>query len=397
MALAILVAKPYLGRTGEERGEFYALLLWGHVGVSLLTRGLDLLIVFIGLELCRSPSTCSPAFFRGDRGFVRGGPEILPDGSVRVRVHAVRRRLALREERQRPAAALSQVGTRADPLVILGLLFLLVGFGFKMSVAPFHAWAPDVYQGMPTPAVLYLSVAPKGASVLVLYRVSRRCSGRASGPVPDRGGRARDPLDDARQRRRARAAGHQAAAGLLRDRADGLRHDRAGGLRPRSPRGRDHRISSPTSSRTPAPSPPYRPSPGRDQAAPRRAPRRRGTRAPVRRGVLALCSSRSRDPGDGRIHREVLRLQGRARTGYMPSRSSASLNSLMSIGYYLKVVYMLYMREPIEAEAPPPLGTADGLALALCGARHPRARDLPDATCGARPLGGRQILPLPGP
>ncbi len=50
-ALAILVAKPYLERTGEEKGEFYALLLWGHLGVSLMIRGLDLLIVFIGLEI----------------------------------------------------------------------------------------------------------------------------------------------------------------------------------------------------------------------------------------------------------------------------------------------------------------------------------------------------------
>ena len=67
--------------------------------------------------------------------------------------------------------ALARPGLSGSPAVAFGLLLLLVGFGFKMSLAPFHAWAPDVYQGMPTPAVLYLSVAPKGASVLVLYRV----------------------------------------------------------------------------------------------------------------------------------------------------------------------------------------------------------------------------------
>ena len=55
--LAILIARPYLERTGEERGEFYALLLWGHLGVSLMTRGLDLLLIFIGLE------TLSLAFY----------------------------------------------------------------------------------------------------------------------------------------------------------------------------------------------------------------------------------------------------------------------------------------------------------------------------------------------
>ena len=67
--------------------------------------------------------------------------------------------------------ALTRPGLESDPIVAVGLLFLLVGFGFKMSLAPFHTWAPDVYAGMPTPAVTYLSIAPKGASLLVLYRV----------------------------------------------------------------------------------------------------------------------------------------------------------------------------------------------------------------------------------
>src|SRR5204863_367002 len=62
-------------------------------------------------------------------------------------------------------AALAQADLARDPLVLLALLLLLVGFGFKMSLAPFHGWAPDVYQGMPTPAVAYLSVAPKAASL----------------------------------------------------------------------------------------------------------------------------------------------------------------------------------------------------------------------------------------
>jgi NADH-quinone oxidoreductase subunit N len=64
-ALAILVAKPYLERAGEEKGEFYALLLWGHLGVSLMTRGLDLLVVFIGLEMLSLSFYVLAAFFRG--------------------------------------------------------------------------------------------------------------------------------------------------------------------------------------------------------------------------------------------------------------------------------------------------------------------------------------------
>ena len=60
----ILVARPYLERTGEEQGEFYALLLWGHAGVSMMTRGLDLLIIFIGLETLSLAFYVLAGFFR---------------------------------------------------------------------------------------------------------------------------------------------------------------------------------------------------------------------------------------------------------------------------------------------------------------------------------------------
>ena len=53
----------------------------------------------------------------------------------------------------------------------LGFLLLVAGFGFKMSLVPFHAWSPDTYQGAPSPFVAFLSVAPKVASALVLYRL----------------------------------------------------------------------------------------------------------------------------------------------------------------------------------------------------------------------------------
>ena len=87
-------------RAGEERGEFYALLLWGHLGVSLMVRGLDLLVVFIGLETLSLCFYVLAAFFRGVPRVLRGGPEVLPDRRLRLRVHALRHRSPLRKERQ---------------------------------------------------------------------------------------------------------------------------------------------------------------------------------------------------------------------------------------------------------------------------------------------------------
>ena len=170
-AVAVLVAKPYLRRAGQERGEFYALLLWGHVGVSLLTRGLDLLVIFVGLELLSLSFYVLAGIFRGIQASSEAGLKYFLTGAFGSAFTLYGIVFLFAKSGSMRLTALSQVGLAADPLVILGLLLLLVGFGFKMSVAPFHAWSPDVYQGMPTPAVLYLSVAPKAASVLVLFLI----------------------------------------------------------------------------------------------------------------------------------------------------------------------------------------------------------------------------------
>ncbi|HEX5855814.1 MAG TPA: proton-conducting transporter membrane subunit, partial [Thermoanaerobaculia bacterium] len=170
-AIAILVAKPYLARAGEEKGEFYALLLWGHLGVSLMTRGLDLLVIFIGLETLSLCFYVLAAFFRTIEASSEAGLKYFLTGALGSAFTVYGIVFLFGKSGSVTIAALARPGLSGDPLVVFALLLLLVGFGFKMSLAPFHGWAPDVYQGMPTPAVAYLSVAPKGASVLVLYRV----------------------------------------------------------------------------------------------------------------------------------------------------------------------------------------------------------------------------------
>ncbi|HEY6147911.1 MAG TPA: proton-conducting transporter membrane subunit, partial [Thermoanaerobaculia bacterium] len=161
-AVSVLVAKPYLVRTGEEKGEFYALLLWGQLGVSLMTRGLDLLVIFIGLEILSLSFYVLAAFFRSILASSEAGLKYFLTGAFGSAFTLYGIALLYGKSGSVRISALSQVGLASDPLVVFALLLLLVGFGFKMSLAPFHGWAPDVYQGMPTPAVTYLSVAPKG-------------------------------------------------------------------------------------------------------------------------------------------------------------------------------------------------------------------------------------------
>ncbi|HXM79804.1 MAG TPA: NADH-quinone oxidoreductase subunit N [Thermoanaerobaculia bacterium] len=368
-AIALLIAKPYLQRCGEERGEFYALLLWGHVGVSLLIRGLDLLVLFVGLELLSLSFYVLAGIFRtipasseaSLKYFVTGafGSAFTLYGIVFLFAKSGSMRLS----------ALSQVGLAADPLIAFGLLLLLVGFGFKMSVAPFHAWAPDVYQGMPTPAVAYLSVAPKAASVLVLFRVFAAVF---QGGLPDRFRVAIAVLAvlsmtlgnvvalAQRDIKRLLAYSGIAQMGYVlialavfgRDALAAVvvfffayLASNAGAFAAVAALFRDE----------------TKPHPIGLLAG-------EGRRSPFAAGVLALCLfSLAGIPATAGFIGKFFLFKAAIDRGFYALAILGVVNSLVSIGYYLKVVYLMYMRDPVDGERPPRLRVADGLALGLCG------------------------------
>ncbi len=172
-ALCVLASDGYLRRERILGGEYHALLLWCATGVLLMLRGIELLTIFVALELLSvvslRPRRLPPA--RGGRG--GSGDQVLPDGRVRQRLRPVRHRPALRRDRHPPGCPRSPPPSAAvrRSSWCSGLLMLIAGFGFKMSLVPFHAWSPDVYQGAPSPFVAFLSVAPKAASAIVLVRV----------------------------------------------------------------------------------------------------------------------------------------------------------------------------------------------------------------------------------
>ena len=172
--LATMFARDYLHREGLEDGEFYALLMWGTVGMLMMAKGLDLLIVILGLEtlsICifvlvgyhrRMPISNEASlkyFLMGAfaTGFILYGTALFygASGSTRVTDLAL---LFARPESD-------------TPLMMIAFVMLMAGFGFKLALAPFHGWAPDVYQGAPTPVAGWLSVAPKAATLLALIRV----------------------------------------------------------------------------------------------------------------------------------------------------------------------------------------------------------------------------------
>lgn len=172
--ISILASEEYLRRYHLASGEYAALLLWCAAGMLLMLRATELLTIFVALELfsmClyalagyhRRSSMATEAaikyFLMGAfvSAFALLGIALLYGQTGSTRFEGI-------------AAALGRNGG-FDPAVLMGLILLIAAFGFKMSFAPFHAWAPDTYQGAPSPFVAFLSVAPKVASVAVLVRV----------------------------------------------------------------------------------------------------------------------------------------------------------------------------------------------------------------------------------
>lgn len=172
--LVTLFGRDYLDREGIEGGEFYALLMWGTVGMMMMAKGLDLLIVILGLEilsicifvLCgyhrRLPVSNESSlkyFLMGAfaTGFILYGTALFygVTGSTSFRI--------MRYQFESVATI--------TPLMTVAFVLLMSGFGFKLALAPFHPWAPDVYQGAPSPVAGWLSVAPKAATLIALVRI----------------------------------------------------------------------------------------------------------------------------------------------------------------------------------------------------------------------------------
>ena len=177
-ALALLASQSYLTREGILGGEYHALFLWCTAGMLLMLRSTELLTVFVSLELL---SLCLYALAAYDRKTVVGSEAAIKYFLMGAFASAfVLYGVALLYgatgstffDAIGAAFAAGPGPGRAEPwLGAIGVLLLIAGFGFKMAIAPFHAWSPDTYQGAPSPFVAFLSVAPKAASAFVLIRV----------------------------------------------------------------------------------------------------------------------------------------------------------------------------------------------------------------------------------
>jgi len=171
--VAILLALDTLPEKSHHLGEFFALVVFGAVGMCLMTSAVELLLVFIALEIS-SISTYILAAFRKHTG---RSPEasikyfLLGSFATAFLLYGIALVFGATGTTQIYEIAYRAPAAQNQPLILAALALMLVGILFKVSAAPFHVWTPDVYEGAPTPVVALLSTAPKVAAFAVLLRV----------------------------------------------------------------------------------------------------------------------------------------------------------------------------------------------------------------------------------
>jgi NADH-quinone oxidoreductase subunit N len=173
MAVIFIYARPYLKDRAIPFGEFYTLSIFATIGIMFLVSAGSLVTVYLGLELLTLSSYALVALNRDSRlsseaaikyfvlgalasGMLLYGMSMVYGATHSLDMHAIH-------------AAI--VGAEWHTLLLFGLVFMIVGIGFKLGAAPFHMWIPDVYQGSPTAVTVFIGSAQKLAAFAMAYRL----------------------------------------------------------------------------------------------------------------------------------------------------------------------------------------------------------------------------------
>jgi len=172
-ALTILLSIRYLEIERIHLGEYYAFLLLATCGLMVMVSSGDLIPIFLGLELASVSLYILAGLNRHERRPIEAAAKYFVLGSLSAAIFLFGMSLlfgATGTTLLDTAAAVLAHG-HGGPVLWLAMIFLLAGFGFKVAIVPFHMWTPDVYEGAPTSVTAYMSVAMKTATFAVFLRV----------------------------------------------------------------------------------------------------------------------------------------------------------------------------------------------------------------------------------
>jgi NADH-quinone oxidoreductase subunit N len=173
-ALVILISPKYLEEEGIERGEYFVLLLFALAGMMIMASAINLVSIYLGLELMALSVYVLAGFMRHDSRSNEAALKYVILGAVSsaIFLYGVSLIYGLTGTTQlgELAAALNR-GGHLDPMLVLTTVFLVTGLVFKVGAVPLHMWVPDVYEGAPTTITTFMSAGPKAAAFAIILRI----------------------------------------------------------------------------------------------------------------------------------------------------------------------------------------------------------------------------------
>jgi NADH-quinone oxidoreductase subunit N len=171
-AVVILASFEYMKVQRIRAGEYYALILFGTVGMALMSSAIQLVLVFIALEISSIATYVLAGFRRRSPGSIESSLKYFLLGSFATAFFLYGVALMFGAT---GSTNIYEIGAALhkspSTLAYLAVALMIVGLGFKVAAAPFHVWTPDVYEGAPSPVVALMSTGPKAAAFAVLLRI----------------------------------------------------------------------------------------------------------------------------------------------------------------------------------------------------------------------------------
>src|SRR4051812_46962750 len=171
--VVLLMANRYIEEGDYHRSEFYELLLSSLLGMVVMCSARDLISIFVALELLSIPAYLLAGWRKRDLDSNEAALKYYLLGVLASGVMLYGMSLVFGATGTTVLVAISESLAAGAPhaLVTIGIFFIIVGFAFKISAVPFHFWAPDTYEGSPTPVAAFLSVASKTAGFVALFQL----------------------------------------------------------------------------------------------------------------------------------------------------------------------------------------------------------------------------------
>ena len=176
--LTIISSVEFTKKLPSHQGEYFGLILLSMTGMMFLASAGELLILYVSLELVTIPLYVLAAYRKDELKSSEAGLKYLILGGISSAlllygismIYGLSGTTFLKEIKTTLIVRFLSTG-EIGPSLVLGFIFMIAGFGFKLALVPFHMWAPDVYEGAPTPITAFLSVASKAAGIAAFLRV----------------------------------------------------------------------------------------------------------------------------------------------------------------------------------------------------------------------------------